>query len=201
MRDGDRYNVYVRNSKRLARGNRMSSTFGLAGTGKRFDPAVEDVLEALREPLHRVGRSVHVDRRVGSVRKRANIIDPVDVIRVIVRENNRVDAAHTGGDELKTKLGRRIDEDVRAAVRFDQGADSGTLVPGICRSAHLALTSDLGDAKAGSRPQKGEFQTVSTLSRLVVPGMSNGTPAVTIIRSPFEASSRSTTTDLAQPII
>ena len=66
---------------------------------------------------------------------------------------------------------------------------SGAAIPWIRRPAHFARTPDLWDAKACSCSQESELQTVSTLSRLVVPGMSNGTPAVTMIRSPFDASS------------
>ena len=120
---------------------------------------------------------------------------------MVVREENRSDFAGTCGDELKSQLGRSVDENVRSVVCFDQRAHSCPLISRIGRPAHLASTANLGDTKTGSRPQKGEFQTVSTLSKLVVPGMSNGTPAVTMIRSPFDASSLVTTAPFARAII
>src|ERR1700731_3182281 len=104
-------------------------------------------------------------------------------------------------DQLKTELRRGIDEDVRTSIRHDQCADAISLVPGIRRPAHFAVASDLRDAKAGSCPQEGKVQTISTLSKLVVPGRSKGTPAVTMMRSPFDASSLCTTTLLVCSII
>jgi hypothetical protein len=43
----------------------------------------------------------------------------MDVVRVIVREENGVHSASACRDELKSKLGRSIDEDVRASIRLD----------------------------------------------------------------------------------
>jgi hypothetical protein len=123
------------------------------------------------------------------------------MIGVIVSEKDRVDIANAGSNELETELRRSIDENVCSVVRLHERAYSRPLISRIGRPAHVASTANLGDTKAGSRPQKGEFQTVSTLSKLVVPGMSNGTPAVTIILSPLDASSLLTTADLARPII
>jgi len=120
---------------------------------------------------------------------------------VIVREQDGINAVDAGCYQLEAQLRRRIDENPRSAVSFDKRANTCPFVSGIRRSADLARTSNLGDAKAGSRPQEGELQTVSTLSKLVVPGISNGTPAVTMMRSPFEASSLSMTTDLVRSII
>jgi hypothetical protein len=55
----------------------------------------------------------------------------MDVVRVIVREENRVNSAGACRDELKSKLGRGIDEDVRASVRFYQSTNPGPLVAGV----------------------------------------------------------------------
>ena len=179
----------------------MCRTLRLARARKRLDRVVEDVSEALGESCHGVGRSVHLDGDVTLVRQRANVVDAVHVVGVIVGEKNRVDLTDAGVDQLKSQLRRRVDEYSHASVRLDQRADSGPLVTRISGSANLAGTADLGDAKAGPSPQKGEFQTVSTFRRLVVPGMSNGTPAVTMMRSPLLASSRSATTSFVRSII
>src|ERR1700680_645257 len=125
----------------------------------------------------------------------------MDVICVIVREQNRVDAAYAGGDQLQAQLGRSIDQDAGTSISLDQRADASSLVPGVRRPAHFARASNLRDAKAGSCPQESELQTISTLSKLVVPGRSKGPPAVTMILSPFAASSRRTTTPLVCSII
>jgi hypothetical protein len=114
----------------------------------------------------------------------------VNVIGMVVREQNGIHAAYIRCYQLKPQLRRSVDENVRASIRLDERADARPLVPRIRRPAHLAATSNLWNAETCARPQKREFQTVSTLSKLVVPGMSNGTPAVTMIRSPLLASSR-----------
>ena len=117
------------------------------------------------------------------------------------RDMNRILVAYVSGTELAAQLWWRIDQDAGSAIGLDERTDARPLVSRIRRPAHFALTSNLWNAETCSRPQKGEFQTVSTLSRLVVPGMSNGTPAVTMMRSPFEASSLWTTTLFACLII
>ena len=150
--------------------------------------------DAMARLAQRFGRPVHLHRNFAPVRERPDIVNSVDMIRVIVREQNRIDTADARGDQLETQLRRSVDQNVRASIRHHQRADAGSLVPRVRRSAHLARASDLWNAKAGSRSQEDELQTVSTLSRLVVPGMSNGTPAVTMIRSPADASSLCTTT-------
>jgi hypothetical protein len=50
------------------------------------------------------------------------------VVRVIVREENDVNFARARRDELKSKLGRSIDEDMRPSIRLDQGTNAGPLV-------------------------------------------------------------------------
>ena len=123
------------------------------------------------------------------------------MISVIVGEENRVDTTDAGRNQLQPELRRRVDQDVGPTIGLHQRTNPRPFVAGISRPAHFARTSNLGDAKAGSRPQKVEFQTVSTLSRLVVPGMSKGTPAVTMMRSPMDASSLCVTTSLVRSII
>ena len=120
---------------------------------------------------------------------------------MIVREKNCIDLADAGVYQLQSQLWWCIDKDSDAAIGLDQSADASSLVARISRPADLAIAPDLGDAKAGPRPEERQLQTVSTFRRLVVPGMSNGTPAVTMMRSPLLASSRLTTTSLVCSII
>jgi hypothetical protein len=55
----------------------------------------------------------------------------MDGVRVIVREENSVDSARARRDELKSKLGRGIDEDVRASIRLDQSSNTSPLIAGV----------------------------------------------------------------------
>jgi hypothetical protein len=196
-----RQHVYIPNPEALSRQNRMWPSLGFARSRQGFDGIVEDVRESFGQPLHRLRRTVHVDRLIAPVREGADVVDAVNVIGVVVRKQDRVNAAYVRGDELKPQLRRRVDENVGSPIGFDERTDARPLVSRIRRPAHLALTSDLWNAETCARPQKREFQTVSTLSRLVVPGMSKGTPAVTMIRSPLLASSRCTTTVFVWSII
>lgn len=130
-----------------------------------------------------------------------NVVDAVDVIGVIVGKEDRIDVVHSGRDQLEPQLGRRVDQNPGASVRLDEGADAGPPVARVRRPANRAAASNLGYAETGSRPKERQPQMVSTLSRLVVPGMSKGTPAVTMMRSPLDASSRATTASFARVII
>jgi hypothetical protein len=129
VRNRDRHHLDIPNGEALAGAHVMRPALRLARARQRLDRRVEDVGESFGQSLHRVGRTIHVDRRVTTIRKRADIIDAVDMIGVIVREQNCVDSTNIGGDELKTQLGRRVDEDVRSTVCPDQRAHAGTLVP------------------------------------------------------------------------
>jgi hypothetical protein len=55
----------------------------------------------------------------------------MDVVRMIVREENGVNPARACSDELKTQLGRSVDEDMRTSIRLDQSADASPLVAGV----------------------------------------------------------------------
>ena len=43
-----------------------------------------------------------------AVGESADVVDAVDVIRVIMREENGIDSAHAGGNELEAQLGRSV---------------------------------------------------------------------------------------------
>jgi hypothetical protein len=50
------------------------------------------------------------------------------VIGMVVREEHRVDPIHCGCNELKSELGRRVDEDSSSARRLDERAHARALV-------------------------------------------------------------------------
>jgi hypothetical protein len=129
--NGDRRYIDISNAKGLAGRHRVSAPFGLARSGKRTNRVVEDVCEAVHQSCDRIGRSIHVDRNVPLVGQRANVVNAMDVVRVIVREENGVHSARASRDELKSKLGRSIDEDVRTSIRLDQSSDTSPLVAGV----------------------------------------------------------------------
>jgi hypothetical protein len=201
MWNSDRQDVDVANPDFFASYQRVRMSFRLARPRQRFDGVVENVGEAFREALHCIRGPVNVDRLVSLHGQRADVVDAHYVIGMIVGEQDRVDPRHAGGEQLKPELGRGVDEYACPAVGLNDRADAGSLVPWIRRSAHLTATTDLRNAKARPRAEERELQTVSTFRRLVVPCMSNGTPAVTMILSPGVASSRPTTAVFARSII
>jgi len=131
VRNGNRRNIDVADAKRLAGENRVSVSFGLARPWQRANRVVEDVRESVYQSRHRIGRSVHVDWNIALVGQRANVVNAMHVVRVIVCEENDVHSARARRDELKSKLGRSIDEDMRASIRLDQRTNAGPLVAGV----------------------------------------------------------------------
>jgi len=129
--NGDRLYLDVSNAKHLAGRNRMSAPFGLGRPGKRTNRVVKDVREAVHQSRDRIWRSIHVDRNVPLIGERTNVVNAMDVIRVIVREENCVYSARARRYELKSQLGRSIDEDVCTSIRLDQSSDSSPLVAGV----------------------------------------------------------------------
>ena len=86
VRNGHWRDLHVSDAKALPRKNGVRSTLGFARPGKCVDGVVEDVREALRQSGHRIRRSVHLDRTIAPVGKRADVVDSMDVIRVIMCE-------------------------------------------------------------------------------------------------------------------
>ena len=83
-------------------------------------------------------------------------------------------------------------------VRLDDRANTGPSITRVGGPTAGAIASDLRDAEARAGAEERELHTRSTRSTLVVPGTSNGTPAVTSTRSPSFASPRDSTTSRAR---
>ena len=197
----DGKNIDVANTYSPTGLQRVRTTFGLTGSWQRSNRFIEDVGEPLRQTLHGIGRAVHVDRLLSANGKCAYVVNALDVVCVVVGKKHGVDTAHFRRQQLQSKLRWGVDQDLRSTVCLDEGADTSAFVPGIRRAADTARATDLGNSKARTCPQERQLQRVSTLSRLVVPVMSKGTPAVTMILSPPDASSRLTTASFARCII
>ena len=123
------------------------------------------------------------------------------MIGVIVREQHRVHTINPGGNELEPELRRSVNEQPGSVIRLHHCPHAIALVARIGRAAHFAVAANLRNPKTRAGTEKEKFQRVSTLRRFVVPGTSNGTPAVTITRSPAEASCFLTTVSRAITII
>lgn len=123
--------VSVTDFKGLTGTHGVRTPLRFARTRKCLDGIVENIGEAFSKTVHRIGRTVHVDRRVGAIREGTDVVDPVDVIGVIVREQYCVHTAHARGDELQPQFWRSVDEDVCASFRLHESADPRPLVASI----------------------------------------------------------------------
>jgi len=80
------------------------------------------------------------------------------VIGVVVRYQDRVRFGNSAREKLKPELRRRVDEDLRATVALYECAYTRSLVTLVGGSANRAVASDLRNAEARSRSEKGELQ-------------------------------------------
>ena len=89
-----------------------------------------------------------------ALRERANIVDSVRMIGMIVRVQHCVDPIDSGCYELHPQLGRRVDEEMCIILCLDERADSRSFVTGIGRPANGTAASHLRNAEARARPEE-----------------------------------------------
>jgi hypothetical protein len=110
------------------------------------------------------------------------------MVRVVMGEEHGIHPVDAVRDQLYPQLRRRVDQQSSPVIRLHDRPHPRALVARIRRPADGALAANLRHAETGAGSQKRELQISSTLSKLVLPGTSNGTPAVTSTRSPACAS-------------
>src|SRR5439155_4966479 len=106
------------------------------------------------QTVNGLARAVERQRCGAAVGDRAQIVDTVGVVGVVVREEHRVDPVDAGSDELQAELGWGIDEDARARIALDHGADAGAAVAGVRGPAYVAPAAQLWHAERGSRAEE-----------------------------------------------
>jgi hypothetical protein len=85
--------------------------------------------------------------------QRPDIIQPEEMVCVIVRVHDCMNGANALTKKLQAKLGSRIDQDISAG-RADENRASIALILGIRRSTHVAATADHGYANGCARAEK-----------------------------------------------
>ncbi len=193
--------LYAADINRYSRLEYAGRPFGFGSSWKCAMVVVENVRKPAGEAVQRILWSVHSKWSIAPKCDGADVVEAMRVIGVVVREKHRIHLIDPRGDQLESQLRRRIDEKADPVICLDYGPNPIALVAWIGRAAHIAITPNLRNAKAGSGAEEKELQRVSTLSRFVVPGTSKGTPAVTIMRSPVEASCLRMTVSRAITII
>src|SRR5215475_4597803 len=90
----------------------------------------------------------------------ANVVEAEDVVGVSVRKENSVEALDPGTESLLAKIWRRIDDDVLAAAREQEGR-AETVIVGVARSAHTTLAAKRGHAHRSAGAEDREFEWIS----------------------------------------
>ena len=109
----------------------------------------ESIAEALLELVEHVGARVERQRAIDRLRDRPELVDPVAMVAMGVRDDDAVETAHFGSQQLLPKIGPAIDEHALAAA-FDQ--DRGSQ-PIIARLGGIALAPVVADLRnPGRRP-------------------------------------------------
>src|SRR5262249_3793543 len=102
VRDLYRNDVEIRDREVFARLHWTCNCFRLRCSGLRPYGVIKDVAKAARNLLERASGSInrHLGRTAN--RERPNVVDAVDVIRVVMRVQHRVDAIDARGHQLQS---------------------------------------------------------------------------------------------------
>src|SRR5258705_6889344 len=111
--------------------------------------AREGIGEALLEPRERLGAAVQRDSVTERLGDRAEVIDAVHVVAMVVRDDHRVDLADIRGEQLLAKVGPAVDENALSTA-FDQDRRAHAGVARLIGVALPPIVADLGDS--GRRP-------------------------------------------------
>ena len=99
----------------------------LRQSAARLNRRIERVRKHAAEARHRRGIRVAADRRPLHLVEAPDVVQAEHMIRVVVREQDRIDAADVALQRLRAQVGRRVDQD-RQAVHLDQDRRPGAAV-------------------------------------------------------------------------
>jgi len=92
-----------------------------------------------------------IERNSGSVQniKAAQVIQPQDVVHVVMGKNYRIYPHDTGAEHLLAIVDGGVDQDMNP-VEINKYRSAQAFIPGIGGTAHPALAADHRDADGGS---------------------------------------------------
>ena len=128
---------------RQAAGRHLGGVFG-EGVGKYLADGGLGVVLAIDR--HRAADHLGED---------PGVVEPEQVVGVLVGERDRVDLHHPFADQLQPHLGRRVDQEIPAR-QVHQDAAPRSLVPGVVRPAHGAIAADHRHARRRPAAQDGQ---------------------------------------------
>jgi hypothetical protein len=88
--------------------------------------------------------------------ERPNIVEPEDVVGVVVGEENGVEAIEADAEGLLAKIGRGVDDDVLAVARKEEGG-AETVIVRVFGGADATVAGERGDAHGGAGAEYGDF--------------------------------------------
>ena len=136
MQSADRNDLHALHPERVF-ADRMETNFG----NSRIFVLNECIVEILfHHPLYPLF-GIDVDRLSRSVIECTHIVQPSDMVLVLVGQQDAVDTLHMFAQHLLAEVRPRID-DQHHAVLFDECGSAQPLVPAVRRRAHPATARD-----------------------------------------------------------
>ena len=118
--------------------------------------AVKNVGKGAAQYAEGFFRAVDRERRFLADVERANVVEPEDVVGVVVGEEDGVEAIEADAEGLLAKVGRGVDDDVLAVARKEEGGAEAVIVR-ILRGADTAVAGERGDAHGSAGAEDGDF--------------------------------------------
>ena len=88
----------------------------------------------------------------------AHIVEPHDVVGVLMREHDGVQPGDGGAQGLRAKIGGDVDQHMVLAVR-EQNRRAQALIARIGRGANVAMAADGGHARTSAGAEHGDLET------------------------------------------
>ena len=152
----ERQNVQIADFQRLARMDRTRNRLRFAGSRKR-----QHRVKNVRKPRDESGQRLRgsIDRgALAPPGEGTNVIQTVDVIRMIVSQKHSIRGPDPRAEKLQPQLRRRINEKARSPVALEERAYPGSFVPWITGSANFAIASDLRNSETCAGSEESELQ-------------------------------------------
>ena len=122
--------------------------------------AGERIAEALLQALDDVGAGVQRDRRLAALGDRAKLVDAVAMVGMVVGDDQRVDVADVGVEQLLAKVGPAVDQQALAGA-FDQQRGAKPAVARLSGVAGAPVVADPGHAGRGAAAQDPQFHAAA----------------------------------------
>src|SRR5688572_33499579 len=106
----ERENVDPRDAHNPAGRGLVHDETGLRGSFERPYGIIENVVEGCPQPLERFRRSIDRQRLPATDRENAEVVDPVDMVGVLVSIDHGIDSGEPAGNQPKAKLRWSFDQ-------------------------------------------------------------------------------------------